>query len=368
MMHWLVLLALLTMVNMPMVKAQSWTITRECIADETDTPSDFTFEGALFSIDRDDGFKAYRENPSTFYYIAFAGSNFVHAGALSPDGVYYAVPYGTIQIPLADDVRYRVQEIRVFSTDRVPQIVRFIGWSATFQVGGFGDIPSMRWLDNETLLFAQGSVVDDDLSYVTVRPFDEDVSTTDTALRLDAELSPDLSRSVVLQQGKPVLLDNESSQIITQLSDNINTLIWSPDSQQFVISITDGTQNTLQLFDRDGALIDTLWTGNAERVVRNLRWSPDADRIAFSLFDPQSVENVLYIADLSAQSLRDTCLLLDTLYLGGRDGGGVVWSPDGTQLAILSASADYGFTQIVNLTENTRYGMTGYNGGLVDWE
>src|SRR5689334_9934321 len=63
-----------------------WTLNRACATEPIPTPEVFDFPGAIISVVPDDGVRALRATTRQTYYVAFAGSNFIEGGALSPDG------------------------------------------------------------------------------------------------------------------------------------------------------------------------------------------------------------------------------------------------------------------------------------------
>ncbi|HEX2620985.1 MAG TPA: hypothetical protein VHL11_12580, partial [Phototrophicaceae bacterium] len=122
-----------------------WAVNRHCAADPIAPPEGWSFPGVIVSTVPEDGIRGLRADTFKTYYIAFAGSNFTEGGALSPDGKWYAVPFGYIQTAASSDLRYIVQELRVMSTEALPKVRAQMVWKASYQVGA---IQPIRWLDN----------------------------------------------------------------------------------------------------------------------------------------------------------------------------------------------------------------------------
>lgn len=130
-----------------------WPIERECAPSVSAAPEDLAFSGALITY-AVDGVRAYRDGFPTTYFIAFGGSNFNEGGALSPDGRWYAVPHGTIQTIATSDVQYRVSELRIYTTEAIPQLRWRLAWSLA---SPYRTLPPLQWLSDHTLLYGQGT-------------------------------------------------------------------------------------------------------------------------------------------------------------------------------------------------------------------
>ncbi len=357
---WCGLLLLLLCIHTAHAQPDAWPMRRSC-ATVSDSPApDELLSGVIVSYQRGEGARAYRESVGTTYYLAFEGSTFTASGALSPDGRHYAVPYGTITLFAAFDVRYRVTELWVYTTEVVPRLVRRVAWGATFQEG---DVPRVLWLDSQTLLYPQGSI-DTPRTYWTLDPFAETVTPTETALGGYAALSPDLTRGIARHEDGYALFETDGHTLIRRL-DGLSAFVWHPDSARFAALErgADGVRR-LVLVDAPSGVRATLLTLEARYALRGLTWSPDGARVLFTLFDPQENENRLIIGDVHARVLTDTCVLLKVV--DPRDGLAAVFSPDGARVALLAAEADYPF-QVLDIDSNTRYEVSGGSGALVAW-
>jgi WD40 repeat protein len=347
-MWWTLLLALLLpgMVS----AADPWQVNTACaVVSESPAPLD----GVILTHDPDAGVRALRAGVATTYFIAFEGSNFTGAGALSPDGRWFAMPHGTITTAAAFDVRYRVTEIRVHSTDAVPQIRRRIPWDATFQAGA---VPSIRWLDAATLLYPEGGF-GDPLTGISVDPLADPLEKTASPLTAYAALAPDLATGIGRYQDTDALYDTASGWVRARLT-GLSGYVWSPDSARFAAVQRRESGAALVVIDAASLETRVLFDVPPDHVVRNLRWSPDGARLAFSLFDPQENVNRLYIGALDGGTLTDPCIGLHPGVAA------VAWSPDGARLALVTADDRL---ELYEPGTGARYALAGFSGGLMGW-
>lgn len=329
------------------------------------------FDGVLVTVGGD-ATRAFREGIATTYVLSFSNGNFLAAGAVSPDGKYYAVPNGLISTITTNDVRYTVQEIRILTTETVPRIVRRLPWRASFPVGtrfaANGDIPPIRWLDSETIQFIDG-VMSEGQTPVTINVFEgapEPFADFPTLFT-----SPDGARGMTLINTDMALLDTLTGAelaLFPRISADILQIAWSPDSESFAMTglLPDGGI-LLGHYSRDGELIAQITALPAEQVLWNLRWSPDGAKIAFTAFDPQSIENRLHTVDLAARTVTDHCLPL-IADVSGNPLSVLAWSPDGTRLAVMTRqAAPTAQVQIFEVASRDRYNLTAAAGRLLGW-
>src|SRR5689334_6655260 len=92
--------------------ATGWPVEKRCVSEPTTSPADWSFQGTIFTMDnviyREDigGVHAIRADVDTPYYVAANGKDFVDAGALSPDGKWFAVPYGDNKSANISDIQF----------------------------------------------------------------------------------------------------------------------------------------------------------------------------------------------------------------------------------------------------------------------
>ncbi len=329
------------------------------------------FDGLLVMVGSDAA-RAFRDEIATTYVLSFAGGNFVNAGAVSPDGQYYAVPNGVITTVSSSDVRYTVQEIRILSTETVPRIVERIPWRASFPYGtrftSSGDIPPIQWLDGDTIQFVSGTISDGHTP-VQIDVFED--SEMEIAKGYPAlAASPDRSRALTIRNGGLALIDTATGGVVAALPPaprGAFQAAWSPDGTQLALAVIEGGGISLHLYRDDAADSETILTLPPEEILWNLRWSPDGTQLAFTAFDPQTNENRLHIADAAARTVTDTCLPL-VADVDGKPFAALAWSPDSTRIAVLTAQTSaQPQTQIYAVEGRTRYTLIPAAGRLLGW-
>ena len=113
---------------------------------------------------------------------------------------------------------------------------------------------------------------------------------------------------------------------VTELEEAV-PLLWSPDGRSRVSVLRDGNETILRLVDRSGdRLANTRVTGR----VSHLRWSPDGQRVVFTLGRSASGGGVLqdlYLWDLGEGETPDPMQITDTGAAFGAEwrGGQTVW-------------------------------------------
>jgi hypothetical protein len=115
-----------------------------------------------------------------------------------------------------------------------------------------------------------------------------------------------------------------------------NRPMWSPDGQYLgiLLSSNDLRQDYLRIYDRSGVLV---YNFALPRAGIDLTWSPDSQHLAFFRTVPDPLEEVVRVLtylDLKEGAIYDLCL---TDVAGAYP---IVWSPDGTKLAI-NAQLEY---------------------------
>ncbi len=345
----------------------AWPATAQALPCTPPAPSApaASFEGVILSYANAEGVRALRATVSTTYFIAFDGANVTAGGTPSPDGRFYAVPHGSIQAVTLSDVRYVIQELRVISTEAVPRIVARVPWQASFPIetrfAPTQGIPSVLWLDSQTLAFPSGSINDLQVWQV-VEPFGTGTSLSPQPALAFQPLSPDLRRGLKADAQGWAVYDLASQSAVGRLPrlSNAQLAAWSPDSARLA-ALTDTPDGVrLALFWRGGA--PAAEVESAERGVSfgTLRWSPDSGRLAYARLDPQTGASRLMLYDVAQQTITDTCLDLrptpDSL----------AWSPDGARLAVLPLDSDqiHAYDPLTGTTQ--ALGVMG-DGGLLGW-
>jgi hypothetical protein len=286
--------------------ADGWTIEQRCVAEPTTPPDDWTFEGTIFTSDyifSDEvgGFHAIRADVETPYYVAFNGNDFVRWGALSPDGRWYAVPSGRASQISITEFGYSVDSIHVYSTN--PARLRYsVLWDAAYREGLSFEL---RWLDNESFVYAAGSINAPQNDYYIINPFTETTQLIEGLSVSDiyARYSPDGTRVVRSVEGERMLFSVENEQFTPIRPVSNTNLRWFSDSSHFV---TLDENLNLGLFNRDGELLTSIFTNHPF----NTSVSSDDQYIAF-ISRPEAQEATLHIASVTNQLVIDTCLMMN---------------------------------------------------------
>lgn len=351
-------------------QTREWTTIESCALLPSAAP-DTPFDGLLVMVGSD-AVRAFRKEIATTYVLSFAGGNFVTAGAVSPDGQYFAVPNGIITTVASSDVRYTVQEIRIVTTETVPRIVERIPWRASFPFGtrytSSGDIPQIIWRDSDTIQFVSGTISDGHT------PVEIDVF-AGTDMRIARgypalAASPDRTRALAIRSGALALIDTASAGVLATLpavSEAALQAAWSPDGTQLALTTVENGAVSLMLYRKDAAEREQIVTLPPDQVLWNLRWSPDGAQLAFTAFDPQTNENRLHIAGLAGRTVTDTCLPLIS-DINGKPFSALAWSPDATRIAIITAQMSaQPQVQIYSIDSQTRYRLISAAGRLLGW-
>lgn len=349
---------------------EDWAAVEACAGLPSAAP-ETPFDGLLVMVGSDAA-RAFRAAVATTYVLSFAGGNFVNAGAVSPEGKYYAVPNGVITTVSSSDVRYTVQEIRIVTTETVPRIVERIPWRASFPYGtrftSSGDIPPIQWLDEDTIQFVNGTISDGHTS-VQIDVFnggEMNIAKGYPALAA----SPDRSRAIAMHGGGLALIDTTTTNSVAALPSVPQDALqaaWSPDGTQFALTTVENGNVVLRLYREDAAESETVVTLPPEQILLNLRWSPDGAQLAFTAFDPQTKENRLHVADAGTRTVTDTCLPLVS-DVNGKRFAALAWSPDSTRIAVLTAQTSaQPQTQIYAVAGRTRYTLIPAAGRLLGW-
>lgn len=312
------------------VPSEGWPIEQRCLGDlpyPTIPQSRWSFEGVIFS-QNSEGIRAIRTDVNRSYFVALeGGDSWPSAGAFSPDGRWFAYPIGhtSYSVNAIGDNAYGVEAIQVVSTDpaRTSYVVEWMYFARGSEPGYA--LPPLQWLDNEQFIYegereSGGGVI----NAITgeIQPWEKKSLLHNLFL-----FSPDFTRAFHW--------DYYSDQLIRLYSVENDTLfppleserfgfqgfvVWLPDSSGFVGQIirndaqADTTSGMLTLFDRDGNVAETIFSG----FVRQDAISPDGNRLAFT------ANNQLFVADMENHVIYDLCFTM----LGEK----LAWSPDNIHL------------------------------------
>lgn len=232
--------------------------------------------------------------------------------------------------------------------------------------------PQLRWFDNETLLYN----TEDGAAFLD--PF------TKSVIRENAEWlarpSPDRTRDirVILDENNKnqwVVYNVEQGSFYAPFTEYWNTeqwMVWTPDSQYFM-AITrhvDGRGGSLTLHDRNGAVVEHIYTFSNEQTVyerfhfpfegiRALQtpaaWSNDGRYFAFTT----NTYSAIQIVDMQERQVIDTCTPM---------GHSLAWSPDNTQLAfMLRANRDQEPVMVLDIESWALHVVAYHAGNVIGW-
>ncbi|WP_119069522.1 hypothetical protein [Aggregatilinea lenta] len=339
-----------------------WPVEQHCV-NITPPPAGWTFDGTILMLG-DYGIHGYQAGWETPHVLVFLHkSNAVRGGALSPDGNWYAYPWGEFFITETYNAITSVSELRVHSTRDAREYrvaLRAQGYQSAYD--------KAVWLDNEHVLFQNMDYENPDTAgLIRITPVSGTIETWTLLANAVTSLpeylypAPDWKAFVAPYYGyvrSGSTVNYEGNWGLYSFEDNAfartadiplgeaylpSALAWSPDSTQFA-AYTDN--NILALFDRNGTITQTIFTfsGEGEAVgLDSLQWSSDGRYVTFDLIQDSHYEpgedlryvtarsakpgsNHIMIADLQEQKIIDTCLPV---------GWGVAWSPETNHLAFV---------------------------------
>lgn len=351
---------------------ESWPIVERCLAPTT-PPEGWTFDGTLLMQGRY-GIHSYNASWETPRVQIWMDVRALRGGALSPDGQWYAVPFGEFYVTESYNHVTSVDEIHVHSTvdDREYTLTATDPW------GYGGSYTQIHWTVDGALLFLsengyekRGWQAVDPLTgeSMTLPPVVNTVSTFYSALFAP---SPDWQRAV--EYSRPETGDDrwQLRELTTDHADVLTTfesevyydilpVAWLPDSSLFAAQFEREGEAQLALYDRNGQQQDALYVLPTGRIVSpvGLTWSADGRYLAFNVIDDGydnynstytnyawEANSTLMLADKQTQTIIDTCLSIGT---------GLAWSPETNQLAFLASGGGQRPIQILGIDEMTVY-------------
>jgi WD40 repeat protein len=286
---------------------QGWEVIERCVGElpyPTVPRGRWDFEGVIITGNRD-GIRAIRTDFDTSYFIALASDNsFVFAGQFSPDGRWFAYPTGTSQYMSMLWDLYRVNQLRVVSTD--PRAIRYdIPWVHT---GSSNGLHKVQWINNDTFTYLGRPQEADEVSDVwMINPFIDEISPAPSVEAEDADLAVPgyLFRDLHVHVNREVgfegsadglfLVDAEGSQ---NLVINVRATFLSPavsPNEHYAIFPVDGR---FHLIDINQQVVFDLCLSSQ---YQDVAWSPDSQYIAFT-YDAYPI--LLNIETLEMQILR----------------------------------------------------------------
>ena len=343
------------MVTQDTTPAPSWAVERHCVDEPIRRPQTWTFDGTIL-MTGDAGIYGISENwgkPRVVVPLRFEQINTdLVGGALSPDGRWYASPFGDREHTPSNNVLTTVREIHVYGTSDEDREHRLI-LEPPLENIPHGFYIQIYWKDSQWFLFANGE------GDILINPFTQETQPltgyhfNDVFDSFDyyqrPHLAPDFSLAVSTEYGNSDAKwglyavpagDRFSAEPLIQLDLAETTIVaWRLDAQLFAAEHVVDSERQLVFINREGVIDEIIYhLPEGERAGNNnTAWSSNGRYFAFVTFEDLGSEygyydywgspNTLYIADTQNQVVIDTCLSA---------GIGLAWSPDNTQLAFLA--------------------------------
>jgi hypothetical protein len=255
-----------------------------------------------------------------------------------------------------------------------------------FSTQGQEDWNGGRWLDTEHMVF-QNWLDAPESSYklviydpFTVEQKNMQVNLPDPFIVEDtagkffwvkATIDPSLKRVLYnTKDGRLVLWDLDNQKEVTSLPapTDVTKGTWSPDGSKFAIPSLSPTHDPTEYFivGMDGTVKKTSFNQKYPfaNVESRPKWSPDSRYIAFQM-------KTSNLANSNSNDLRQVVAIMDTTTLDTQIyclSGGIVWSPDGTQVIIDShVSMDEAKPVLVDLVRRTQSTFDTHGLTVVDW-
>lgn len=342
-----------------------WPVEERCVGESTKLPEGWKYEGTLFTADNGmysedgGGLHAIRQQVATPYFVAVNGKDIVYAGALSPDGKWFAVPYGDSEDQHIDGFgnhagsEYRVDAIRIYRTDYT-HLSYQIDWQLSDQNMVINKI---MWIDNNRLIYSLNEDSSNKKTHV-VNPFtDERIGWKEVREKLTlSQWKTFFEYSNPREDGW--LVEPEVSERTQELVDQYglekSAIRWLPDLSRFVAARPSYSGGRLFVFNEQDGLEWVI----TNKTVSQVKISADGRYVAFQTggIEIQSQEAPeINIADLETQTISQLCYHADYPMFE--------WSPFSDQLAMRKD----GVVSILDLDSWNSYVIATQQGSLVGW-
>ncbi len=339
-----------------------WPVVERCVGEPTKPPKGWSYDGTILMTGYA-GIHGVNAKWDTPRVLAKLSDKDVWGGAISPDGKWYASPYGEVFRTQSNNVITDVNQIYVYRLMGNNEKI-IVDWSQieSYQM----TYAQIYWRDNENFTYLNNE------NTLLINPFSGKQSIWpepgfiyDANDQYRSQFAPDWSRVIYTQP------DNETGERIKHLyalpaNDLLARLAieipvsWKPDSSGFLATIVNQeslpSTSELVLFDRYGKLLKKLTISKERFSGHTLGWSNDSRYFAFisfaySSFETYSPENRLYIADIKEQKIIDTCLTI---------GEGMAWSPNHNLLTFFEPKEGLKRVLILDMISYKLYGVANH--------
>jgi|GEM_PF-4421578 len=334
---------------------QPWPLVQQCVDEPTTPPDDWTFTGTIL-LQGWAGLHTLRAEysvPHIAHFIRWGDLAPGGTGILSPDNHWFAVVEGKAALT-------QTQAIVVYSTGNSEESYR-LDWETILPPQ---DVPTLAWRDNEHLLYRSQ---ESEAEFVLINPFTLEIENWTGIFPVDMGIdifpAPNWTRAVMNVGGR-VYYENDWRLLVAEPSELRllewvkAPIAWRPNSSHFAASFGEiwaygGEDENLALFNRDGQREAIMFNLPEETFFgQNLKWSSDGQMLAFATSGGN-----LYIADLAAQQVTDTC---HTAY-------GFAWSPDNRMIVSMPFTREQQPIQIFELETNVVFTHALHTGRVLGW-
>ena len=249
---------------------------------------------------------------------------------MSPDGQWYAVPFGETWVEVSYNQYTWVNSIRLYMTDGSREYQEYDLRDYEFYVyfSPAWTYLSLHWVDNQS--FVAGMVHIFPFGDKEAEPIPFEITNW-----LQDLVSPDLSRFIYRSANIPGVytFNDDDWELVT--ANRFGTIAWKSDSTGFISVLKGDNGTAVGYYSRDGELAQNivhfqdgkLWTGYQGRT--SSQWSPDNQKFVFS-WETYPDPNRIYIVDFESEQVIDTCLNAVNV---------PVWLQGGTMLAYTERSS-----------------------------
>ncbi len=354
-----------------------WPIEERCVGAPTKPPKGWSYDGTILMTGYA-GIHGVNAKWDTPRVLIFLDDNELWGGSLSPDGKWYASPYGTRETTETYNTITETHEIHVYNlTQESNPLVIKPAEAITFQQTH----GSIYWKDNRQFIFGTNdgtNLIDFSTGKKASWNYLDNIFDGSDHVKFD--FSPDWSRVIYYNYDQ----ERRSFAVIRDLIyqtdfEKLNLrkpVVWKHDSSGFIADISQNLfygkgdlEEGLALYNKNGDVITSIFKApDGQQFGRlNAAWSSDNRYFAFIAFDyyadngnwyvsDYARKNTLYIADMQNQKIINTCL---------PSGVGLAWHPNKNQLVFLTPGDGLRDVMIYDLDTYKLYAvakhMVGYN-------
>jgi hypothetical protein len=337
------------------IHAENWPVEQRCIGEAVQVPEDWAFDGTLI-LTSSGKLHAFQQDWDTPRILAFYHSDIPYSGVLSPDGRWFAIIEGESE-NVGMYVRWNTDAIRIYST--LDDQENTVEWKNSFvalhRLFGHG----LYWLDAQHLLYSMGDEPNE--VWYTIDDLSNEVKLWQSAFTLSHYadiISPDGLKLLYHEDWTVPYWILYNGQMNIELPEFRNAA-WSPNSSQFVAYTLNSESREVDqvaIFDLNGNITDIVFDiPQGESIALNFKnfWSPDGHYFLFAT-------DHLYIADMQAKQVIDTCILTTSSIT-------TAWSPEGFQFALVERYSESLEVQIVDMNVWDRYIVAYHSGEIIGW-